>query len=235
MLLQGINLQKSYGTLQVLKGVDIGVAEGEVVALVGASGAGKSTLLQLLGTLDAPDQGSVIFQGKDLAKMNAKTQAAYRNESLGFVFQFHHLLPEFTALENVCMPAWIARKNEKTTQERAKSLLHRLGLSDKIDNKPAQLSGGEAQRVAVARALINAPAMILADEPTGNLDTANSELLFSLMCDLARETKTAFLLVTHNDALAARADRCYRMKDGLIEATLWGEPHSETASPKMQD
>lgn len=223
MLMQATQLYKSYGTLNVLKGVSMEMSQGEVVALVGASGAGKSTLLQLLGTLDAPDSGSIFFQGKDLSKLGAKAQAQYRNEAVGFVFQFHHLLPEFTALENVCMPAWIAKKPEKEVLAKAQGLLTRLGLADKMNNKPAQLSGGEAQRVAVARALINEPAMILADEPTGNLDTANSEALFALMCEIARETRTAFLVVTHNDLLAARADRCYRMKDGLIEATQLGE------------
>lgn len=209
-------IEKSYGPLQVLKGVSLELAAGEVCALAGASGAGKSTLLQILGTLDTPDGGSVWLDDEEVTKFSPDRQARYRNLDIGFVFQFHHLLPEFSALENVAIPALIAGQREREVLARAHELLARLGLGDKHDSKPANLSGGEAQRVAMARALINKPRFVLADEPTGNLDTANGEALFELMQAIARESGTGFLMVTHNDSFAARADRCVRMRDGLI-------------------
>ncbi|MCI4668969.1 MAG: ABC transporter ATP-binding protein [Bacteroidia bacterium] len=210
------NIHKSYGKVEVLKGVDIKLSEGEIVALVGTSGAGKSTLLQVLGTLDSPDQGNIWFEGQMIHQLPEKMQAKFRNESLGFVFQFHHLLPEFTALENVCIPGWIGKSSKNEIENRAKDLLDRLGLSHRLDHKPSQLSGGEQQRVSVARALINQPRLILADEPTGNLDTQNSQELYDLLFSLTRETGVAFLVATHNMALAEKADRVMRIQDGMI-------------------
>ncbi|TAE51599.1 MAG: ABC transporter ATP-binding protein, partial [Bacteroidetes bacterium] len=187
-MLKAIDIHKSYGQLTVLRGVSLELNAGEVVALVGASGAGKSTLLQILGTLDEPDSGAVFYEGRDVTRIHERQKAQFRNQTLGFVFQFHHLLPEFTALENVGMPAWIAGEDRIAVNKRASALLERLGLSARSHHKPAQLSGGEQQRVSVARALINQPRLILADEPTGNLDTRNSEELFSLIFDLAKTT-----------------------------------------------
>lgn len=215
-LLRAHNIYKSYGSLVVLKGVNITLNEGEIAALVGTSGAGKSTLLQILGTLDYPDSGSLYFGQKDVTLLNEKQKAQFRNESLGFVFQFHHLLPEFTALENVSIPAWIAGSNRQEVLKRATELLERLGLGDRMDHKPTQLSGGEQQRVSVARALINQPRLILADEPTGNLDTGNSEALYQILFDLARDTGVSFLIATHNQALAQKADRICQIQDGLM-------------------
>ncbi|MDX2282785.1 MAG: ABC transporter ATP-binding protein [Bacteroidia bacterium] len=215
-MLKATGIYKSYGQVAVLKGVNITLQAGEVVALVGASGAGKSTLLQVLGTLDEADAGSVQFEGQEVTRMNERQKAAFRNHSLGFVFQFHHLLPEFSALENVCMPAWIAGQPRYQAMQRAQALLERLGLAHRVQHKPAQLSGGEQQRVSVARALINTPRIILADEPTGNLDTANSEELFQLMFELAKSMGICFLVATHNLALADRADRVCHIKDGVI-------------------
>jgi len=212
------DIYKSYGKVEVLKGVSIELLEGEIVALVGASGAGKSTLLQVLGTLDTPDKGEIWFEGDKIHLLPEKKQAKFRNQSLGFVFQFHHLLPEFTALENVCMPAWISQENGEAIEERAKDLLDRLGLGHRLDHKPTQLSGGEQQRVSVARALINQPRLILADEPTGNLDTQNSQELYDLLFQLTRETGVAFLVATHNMTLAQKADRILQIKDGLMSA-----------------
>ncbi|MEL7341250.1 MAG: ABC transporter ATP-binding protein [Bacteroidota bacterium] len=217
-MLSAQQITKSYGSLQVLKGVSIEVASGEVVALVGSSGAGKSTLLQIVGTLDTADSGTVEFEGGDILGLGEKQQAAFRNEQLGFVFQFHHLLPEFTALENVCMPALIGGKSVSDVEGRAKELLTRLGLQDRMEHKPSELSGGEQQRVSVARALINEPRLILADEPTGNLDTQNSDELYQLIFDLAKTTGIGFLIATHNLALAERSDRVIRIQDGLIVA-----------------
>jgi len=216
-MLEAQDVQKSYGQLQVLKGVSLVLRQSEVVALVGVSGAGKSTLLQVLGTLDQADRGTIHFEGRDIMTMSQKQQAQFRNESLGFVFQFHHLLPEFTALENVCMPAWIAGKKQEEVEGRAQSLLGRLGLGARIEHKPGQLSGGEQQRVSVARALINQPQLIMADEPTGNLDTRNSEELYNVIFDLAKSTDTAFLIATHNLDLARKADRICYITDGVIE------------------
>ncbi|MCB9232284.1 MAG: ABC transporter ATP-binding protein [Bacteroidia bacterium] len=210
-------IHKSYGDLKVLKGVDITIQRGEIVSLVGTSGAGKSTLLQVLGLLDRPDQGEVWFDETLLSSLSDRGQARFRNENIGFVFQFHHLLPEFTALENVCMPAFIAGKNRKLSEDRAKSLLEELNLGDRGHHKPSQLSGGEQQRVAVARALMNKPQLILADEPTGNLDSGNSVNLFNLLFKLAREFEVAFLIATHSESLAMRADYILKIKDGIIE------------------
>lgn len=210
------NIHKSYGKVEVLKGVSINLQEGEIVALIGASGAGKSTLLQILGTLDQPDQGDILFEGQMIHQLPERQQAKFRNESLGFVFQFHHLLPEFTALENVCMPGWIGKTSRSEVENRAKELLDRLGLAHRLEHKPSQLSGGEQQRVSVARALINQPRLILADEPTGNLDTQNSQELYDLLFNLTRETGVAFLVATHNLALAERADRTLSIQDGMM-------------------
>ncbi len=211
------HIHKSYGSLHVLKGVSLAVEEGEVVALVGSSGAGKSTLLQILGTLDQPDKGKIIFEGQEVTKLSERYQAAFRNKSLGFVFQFHHLLPEFTALENVSMPAWIAGKDPNEIKERASSLISRLGLSDRKHHRPSQLSGGELQRIAVVRAMINQPSIVLADEPSGNLDTKNSEALYELIFELAHSTKVSFLIATHDMKLAAKADRTLHIQDGILQ------------------
>ena len=215
-MLQATNIYKSYGQVSVLKGVSITLHPGEVVALVGTSGAGKSTLLQILGTLDFPDSGKIIFEERNVTRMNEKQKANFRNQMLGFVFQFHHLLPEFTALENVCMPAFIAGHNRNETMGRAKELLSQLGLEGRFEHKPSQLSGGEQQRVSIARSLINKPKLILADEPTGNLDTQNSEELYNIIFDLAKSTGVAFLIATHNMALAEKADRVCRIQDGVF-------------------
>lgn len=215
-LLRAQNIIKSYGSLPVLKGVNITLNAGEIAALVGTSGAGKSTLLQILGTLDNPDSGSLYFGQQDITLLNERQKAQFRNKSLGFVFQFHHLLPEFSAIENVAMPALIAGENKQAVHKRAAELLDRLGLSERLTHKPTQLSGGEQQRVSVARALINSPALILADEPTGNLDTGNSESLYNILFDLARDTGISFLVATHNLALAEKADRVCRIQDGLM-------------------
>lgn len=215
-MLTAHDIHKSYGKVQVLKGVDITLQEGEVVALVGSSGAGKSTLLQVLGTLDTADKGTVTFQGKNILKYSARQQAEFRNQSLGFVFQFHHLLPEFTAIENVSMPALIAGKSQAAAQVDALQLMDKLGISHRKDHKPSELSGGEQQRVSVARALMNNPRLVLADEPTGNLDTANSEALYKLFFDLSRTMGITFLIATHNMELAHNADRLLKIKDGLM-------------------
>lgn len=211
------NITKAYNQLQVLKGTNLTINEGEVVAIVGASGAGKTTLLQILGTLDKPDSGNVVIDGIDVTKLSAKKMAEFRNSKIGFIFQFHQLLPEFTALENVCFPAWIGNKNKTETEARAKELLNYLNLGERLNHKPAQLSGGEQQRVAVARALMNKPAVVFADEPSGNLDSKNAEELHDLFFKLKQEFNQTFVIVTHNEALANRADRKLVMKDGVIE------------------
>jgi lipoprotein-releasing system ATP-binding protein len=215
-MLSGKNIHKNYGKLEVLKGVDISINKGEIVSIVGSSGAGKSTLLHILGTLDKPAQGEIFLNDQRMDKLNGKALAAFRNKNIGFIFQFHHLLPEFTALENVSIPGWIAGKNKKETLEKASSLLARLGLSDRLENKPHQLSGGEQQRVAVARALINNPAVVMADEPTGNLDSANARELHELFINLRDTFRQTFLIVTHNEELAQMGDRILHMKDGRI-------------------
>lgn len=213
------NIHKYYDALHVLKGVDLHIQKGEIVSIVGASGAGKTTLLQILGTLDNPSKkydSSLEINGKNLLKMKDKELSKFRNTHLGFIFQFHQLLPEFTALENVCIPAYIAGKEKSTTETDATRLLDYLGLSDRLNHKPNELSGGEQQRVAVARALINKPAVIFADEPSGNLDTASAENLHQLFFKLREEFGQTFVIVTHNEALANMADRKLVMKDGLI-------------------
>lgn len=218
-MIEAKNLHKNYGTLEVLKGVDIKVEKGEVISIVGASGAGKTTLLQILGTLDTvsnPQNASLFINGSNVLSLNRKGLAQFRNQHLGFVFQFHQLLPEFSALENVCIPGFIANKPKKEVETEAARLLDFLGLSDRIHHKPGQLSGGEQQRVAVARALVNKPEVIFADEPSGNLDSAAAQNLHQLFFDLRDQFGQTFGIVTHNDKLADMADRKLTMKDGKI-------------------
>ncbi len=209
-------IHKSYGSLHVLKGVDLQVQKGEVVAIVGKSGAGKSTLLHILGTLDRADEGKLYINGEDVFALKNKPLATFRNQNIGFIFQFHHLLPEFTALENVCIPGYISRQAENKVQKRAKELLDYLGLSERLSHKPGALSGGEQQRVAVARALVNNPAIVFADEPSGNLDSASSQELHQLLFKLRNDFQQTFIIVTHNEELANMSDRCLEMKDGRL-------------------
>ncbi|MBC8051837.1 MAG: ABC transporter ATP-binding protein [Sphingobacteriaceae bacterium] len=215
-MLQAKGIHKSYRELEILKGVDFSVEKGEIVTIVGASGAGKSTLLHIIGTLDKADKGDVIINGIAISRLSQKNLSAFRNEHIGFIFQFHHLLPEFTALENICIPAFIARKSKKEAEQRANELLVMLGLESRAGHKPNELSGGEQQRVAVARALVNNPSIILADEPSGNLDSQNAQSLHSLFADLRDKFSQTFIIVTHNEELAAMADRKVTMKDGQI-------------------
>jgi len=215
-MLTGKNIYKRYGTLEVLRGVNLEINKGEVVAIVGPSGCGKSTLLHILGSLDKADMGEIVINNKALNLLSGNKLAAFRNKHIGFVFQFHHLLPEFTALENVCIPGWLAGRNKNEVKEKAESLLKILGLVDRNENKPNQLSGGEQQRVAVARALINNPDIVFADEPTGNLDSANAQELHELFFDLRKQFNQTFLIVTHNEELSQLSDRVLHMKDGLI-------------------
>jgi len=215
-MLSAKNIQKKYGQLQVLKGVDITIEKGEIVSIVGSSGAGKSTLLHILGTLDKAEAGEIILNNQRVDKLSGKKLAAFRNREIGFVFQFHHLLPEFTALENVCIPGWIAGGKKKEVLAKAAELLKTLGLINRLENKPQQLSGGEQQRVAVARALINNPSIVMADEPTGNLDSTNAKELHQLFIDLRQQFNQTFLIVTHNEELARMSDRIVHMKDGKI-------------------
>ncbi len=215
-MLKAEHITKKYGSLQVLKEVNIEINKGEIVSIVGSSGAGKSTLLHILGTLDKADEGSIWLNNQRIDQLTGKKLAAFRNHHIGFVFQFHHLLPEFSALENVCIPAWIAGQKKKETTERAVGLLTTLGLKDRIENKPQELSGGEQQRVAVARALINNPSIVFADEPTGNLDSTNAKELHDLFVQLRNDFQQTFLIVTHNEELAAMSDRILHMKDGRI-------------------
>lgn len=210
------NLKKSYGSLEVLKGVDLEIPKGEIVSIVGASGAGKTTLLQILGTLDSPNSGELMFNGKNIANLSSKALARFRNEHIGFIFQFHQLLPEFTAIENVCMPALIGGKSMSESKIKALELLGTLGLKDRASHKPAELSGGEQQRVAVARSLINSPDVILADEPSGNLDSKNAKELHDLFFELRDKLGQTFVLVTHNLELARQADRMLTMADGRM-------------------
>jgi lipoprotein-releasing system ATP-binding protein len=210
------NIHKSYEQLQVLKGVSLEITKGDLVCIVGPSGAGKSTLLHIIGTLDKADSGTVTINNQQISSLKDNELSDFRNQHLGFVFQFHHLLPEFTAIENVSIPAFIAKKNEAETKKRAKELLDFLGLKDRLNHRPNELSGGEQQRVSVARALMNQPLVILADEPTGNLDTERSEELHQLFFDLKKEFNQTFIIVTHNDLLADKADKKFVMKDGLI-------------------
>ena len=215
-MITGKNIHKRYGTVEVLKGVDVEINKGEVVSIVGPSGSGKSTLLHILGTLDKADAGAVEMNNTAINVLTGKKLAAFRNKNIGFVFQFHHLLPEFTALENVCIPGWLAGRKKAEVKAEAEKLLNMLGLSHRMENKPNQLSGGEQQRVAVARALINKPDIIFADEPTGNLDSANAKDLHQLFFDLRKQFNQTFLIVTHNEELAQLSDRVLHMKDGKI-------------------
>ncbi len=215
-MLTARDIHKQYGTVEVLKGVDISIQSGEIVSIVGPSGSGKSTLLHILGTLDKPDRGQVQLHQIDVTGLAGKKLADFRNKHIGFVFQFHHLLPEFSALENVCIPGWLAGTNKNAVKKRAEDLLGLLGLSHRLQNKPNALSGGEQQRVAVARALINTPDIVFADEPTGNLDTANARELHQLFFKLREQFRQTFLIVTHNEELAQLSDRTLTMKDGKI-------------------
>ena len=215
-MLTGKNIYKRYGSLEVLRGVNLEINKGEVVAIVGPSGCGKSTLLHILGSLDKADMGEIVINNTGLSLLSGNKLAAFRNKHIGFVFQFHHLLPEFTALENVCIPGWLAGRNKNEVKEKAESLLKILGLVDRNENKPNQLSGGEQQRVAVARALINNPDIVFADEPTGNLDSANAQELHQLFFDLRKQFNQTFLIVTHNEELSQLSDRTLHMKDGRI-------------------
>ncbi len=215
-VLTGRHLAKRYGQLAILTDVSLSLQSAEIVSIVGASGAGKSTLLHILGTLEQPDQGSVEIDGQDVTRLSRTELAKFRNRHIGFVFQFHHLLPEFTALENVCIPAWIAGTDKREAHAYALQLLHLLGLSERAQHKPSQLSGGEQQRVAVARALINKPTICFADEPTGNLDSVHAAELHALFFELRQQLKQTFLIVTHNEALAAMSDRQLTMKDGQL-------------------
>ncbi|MFA5972422.1 MAG: ABC transporter ATP-binding protein [Lentimicrobiaceae bacterium] len=215
-MISGKNIHKSYGSLEVLKGIDLEINKGEIVSVVGASGAGKTTLLQIIGTLDKPTSGSIQYDNQDVSTLGEKRLASFRNKNIGFVFQFHHLLPEFTALENLCIPAFIAGISHKQANRRAMELLEFLHLSDRAEHKPSALSGGEQQRVAVARALMNHPSVILADEPSGNLDSANAKELHKLFFTLRDEFSQTFVIVTHNQELADMSDRKLMMVDGRI-------------------
>jgi lipoprotein-releasing system ATP-binding protein len=210
------NIHKSYGSLPILKGVNLSVQTGEIVSIVGASGAGKTTLLQIIGTLDQADKGELFIADQNIMSLSGNKLAKFRNKHIGFVFQFHQLLPEFTAIENVCIPGWIGGESETKTKKRAAELLDYLGLADRISHKPSALSGGEQQRVAVARALINQPSVILADEPSGNLDSHSAEELHQLFFNLRKEFNQTFVIVTHNQVLAAQSDRMLTIKDGVI-------------------
>jgi lipoprotein-releasing system ATP-binding protein len=215
-LIRTENITKSFGMLKVLKGVDLNIEKSKIVSIVGASGAGKTTLLQILGTLSRPDTGTLLINGFNPLKMNEKELANFRNQQIGFVFQFHHLLPEFTALENVCLPGYIGNKNQKAVEQRAEELLTFLGLSERLTHKPNELSGGEKQRVAVARALINKPSVIFADEPTGNLDSKNQEELHELFFSLRDKYGITLVIVTHDRDFASKSDVVFEIKDGMM-------------------
>jgi lipoprotein-releasing system ATP-binding protein len=210
------NIRKSFGQVRVLNGIDLEVPQGKIVSIVGASGAGKTTLLQILGTLSKPDSGEIYFHDQKISSLSENQLAAFRNRELGFVFQFHHLLPEFTALENVCIPAFIAGTSRSESEKKAKDLLNYLGLANRMTHKPSQLSGGEKQRVAVARALVNQPKVIMADEPSGNLDSQNRDELHDLFFQLRNDFGHTFIIVTHDDSFADRSDRIIHIKDGVI-------------------
>lgn len=216
MILKGEQLFKSYGDLNVLKGIDIEISKGEIVSIVGASGAGKSTLLHILGSLDNADNGNLFIKGENITSFNSNQMARFRNMNIGFVFQFHNLLPEFSAMENICMPGYISKLNSTEVESKAMKLMELLGISDRKDNKPSELSGGEQQRTSVARALINDPEIVFADEPSGNLDSKNANELHELFFKLREELNQTFVIVTHNEHLAQMADRILEIKDGLI-------------------
>lgn len=217
-MIEAKDIYKSFGNVDVIKGIDLHIDKGEIVTIVGASGAGKSTLLQIIGTLEKADKGDISINGQNISRMSQKTLAAFRNKNIGFVFQFHHLLPEFTAIENICIPAFIAGTNKSNALSKASHLLDYLNLTERANHKPSMLSGGEQQRVAVARALINNPAVILADEPSGNLDSQNAKELHELFFKLREQTGQTFVIVTHNPELAQMADRTLTIKDGKIES-----------------
>ena len=220
-------IKKSFGSLEVLKGIDLTIDKGEIVSIVGPSGAGKTTLLQIIGTLDRPDSGTVHVDGIDVTQLSQKKLSDFRNQHIGFVFQFHQLLPEFTALENIMIPAYIAGTSQKAARKRAEELLQFMGLSDRANHKPNELSGGEKQRVAVARALVNNPAVILADEPSGSLDSKNKEELHQLFFDLREKYGQTFVIVTHDEGLASITDRTIKMRDGMLE-----EPEAPLEEPE---
>jgi len=219
-MLKATGIKKKYGSLEVLKGINLEIVKGEIVSIVGASGAGKSTLLHILGSLDSPDEGRLEIAGHSLSRLTGNQLAAFRNKEIGFVFQFHNLLPEFTALENVCIPGYIGGRNEKDVLRRATELLKMLGLGDRLDHKPSALSGGEQQRTAIARALVNDPAIVFGDEPSGNLDSKNATELHNLFFKLRADLGQTFVIVTHNEELAAMADRTLEIKDGIVMGDL---------------
>lgn len=215
-MVRAVNINKHYGDYHALKDVSLEIRQGEIVSIVGASGAGKTTLLQILGTLQNPDSGQILYDDTDIKKLSSRQLARFRNEHIGFVFQFHHLLPEFTSLENVCIPGYIYSRSRKAVEERARELLTFLGLKDRFKHRPSELSGGEKQRVAIARALINKPSVVLADEPSGNLDSNNTQELYGLILSLREKYNQTFIIVTHNNDLANVSDRIMTMKDGEI-------------------
>ncbi len=216
-MIKAENIKKSFGNLEVLKGINLDIPAGKLYSIVGASGAGKTTLLQILGTLSKPDSGTIFFNDKKISTFSDKQLAAFRNKEIGFVFQFHHLLPEFTALENVCIPAFIAKTPKAEAEKKAKDLIAYLGLADRMEHKPAELSGGEKQRIAMARALVNSPSVVMADEPSGNLDSTNRDELHELLFKLRDDFGQTFIIVTHDDNFAERSDRIIHIKDGVIE------------------
>ena len=229
-MIKAQNIKKSFGSLEVLKGINLEIPKGKIHSIVGASGAGKTTLLQILGTLSKPDSGDIFFNDKNISTFTDRELATFRNQEIGFVFQFHHLLPEFSALENVCIPAFIAKKSKAEAEKRALELLKYLGLMDRIEHKPSELSGGEKQRVAVARALVNNPSVVLADEPSGNLDSANRNELHELLFKLRDDFGQTFIIVTHDDNFAERSDKIIHIKDGVIEPS---DTHKLTNNCKL--